>query len=61
MLTTQLFFDGQTQRAVHQSAPYSAGDTDNESDGIFNEALVLASRREGHGYLGIISIDVGRA
>jgi protocatechuate 3,4-dioxygenase beta subunit len=61
VLTTQLFFDEQTQRAVHRSAPYSAGDTDNESDGIFNEALVLASRREGDGYLGIISIDVGRA
>ncbi len=61
VLTTQFFFDEQSQRAVHRSAPYSAGDTDNESDGIFDEALVLATRPEGDGYLGIISIDVGRA
>jgi protocatechuate 3,4-dioxygenase beta subunit len=59
--TAQRFFDERIQRAVQPSAPYSAGDTDNESDGIFNEALVLATRPEGDGYLGIISIDVGRA
>jgi protocatechuate 3,4-dioxygenase beta subunit len=61
VLTTQLFFDEKTQRAVSRSAPYSVGDTDNESDGIFNEALVLATRPEGDGYLGAISVDVGRA
>ena len=61
LLTTQLFFDEKTQRAVSRSAPYSAGDTDNASDGIFNGALFLATRPEGDGYLGIISVEVGRA
>ena len=53
--------DEKTQRAVSRSAPYSVGDTDNASDGIFNEALVLATRPEGDGYLGAISVDVDRA
>jgi hypothetical protein len=35
------------------------GDTDNESDSICNKALVLATRPEGDGYLGTISVDVG--
>ncbi len=61
VLTTQLFFDERTQRAVYESGSYSGGDTDNQSDGIFNEALVLAARPEGVGYLGIISVDVARA
>jgi protocatechuate 3,4-dioxygenase beta subunit len=61
VLTTQLFFDEATQRAVYDSGSYAVGDTNNESDSIFNEALVLATRREGDGYLGAISVDVGRA
>ncbi|MDP9188028.1 MAG: intradiol ring-cleavage dioxygenase, partial [Actinomycetota bacterium] len=61
VLTTQLFFDEQTQRAVYDSGPYSAGDTDNESDSIFDETLVLATRRQGDRYLGLISFDVNRA
>jgi protocatechuate 3,4-dioxygenase beta subunit len=61
VLTTQFFFDEKTQRAVSRSTPYSVGDTDNASDGIFNEALVVATRPEGDGYLGTISVDVRRA
>lgn len=61
VLTTQLFFDEKTQRAVYDSGPYAVGDTDNDSDSIFNDALVLATRPEGDGYLGAISVDVGRA
>ena len=69
MLTTQLFFDEKTQRAVYDSGPYAVGDTDNDTDNdndndndsIFNDALVLATRPEGDGYLGAISVDVGRA
>lgn len=40
---------------------YTAGDTDNASDGTFEETLVLATQPEGDGYLGIISFDVQRA
>ncbi len=61
VLTTQLFFDEKTQRAVYDSGPYAVGDTDNDSDSVFNDALVLATRPEGDGYLGAISVDVGRA
>jgi protocatechuate 3,4-dioxygenase beta subunit len=61
VLTTQLFFDEKTQRAVSRSAPYSVGDTDNATDNIFNEALVMATHPEGDGYLGTISVDVHRA
>lgn len=61
VLTTQLFFDEKTQRAVYDSGPYAVGDTDNDNDSIFNDALVLATRPEGDGYLGAISVDVGRA
>jgi protocatechuate 3,4-dioxygenase beta subunit len=61
VLTTQLFFDEQTQRAVYDSEPYSAGDTGNESDSIFDETLVLATQRQGDRYLGLISFDVNRA
>jgi protocatechuate 3,4-dioxygenase beta subunit len=61
VLTTQLFFDEKTQRAVYEGGTYAVGDTDNESDGIFDETLVLATRSEGNGYLGIISFDVDRA
>jgi protocatechuate 3,4-dioxygenase beta subunit len=61
VLTTQLFFDEQTQRAVYDSEPYAAGDTDNESDSIFDETLVLATRRQGDRYLGLISFEVNRA
>jgi protocatechuate 3,4-dioxygenase beta subunit len=61
VLTTQLFFDEQTQRAVYDGGPYAAGDTENESDSIFDETLVLATRRQGDRYLGLISLDVNRA
>jgi protocatechuate 3,4-dioxygenase beta subunit len=60
VLTTQLFFNEQTQRAVYDSGSYAAGDTDNESDSIFDETLVLATRRQGDSYLGLISFDVNR-
>lgn len=61
VLTTQLFFDEQTQRAVYDGGPYATGDTGNESDGIFDETLVLATRQQGDSHLGIISFDVNRA
>ena len=57
VLTTQLFFDEKTQRVVYSSQ----GDTDNASDGIFDESLVLATRSGGGEHVGAISFDVARA
>lgn len=56
VLTTQLFFDEKTQREVYSSQ----GDTDNASDGIFDESLVLATRSGGGEQVGAISFDVAR-
>lgn len=57
VLTTQLFFDEKTQREVYSGQ----GDTDNASDGIFDESLVLATQSGAGGHVGAISFDVGRA
>ena len=57
VLTTQLFFDEKTQREVYSSQ----GDTDNASDGIFDESLVLATRSGAGEHVGAISFDVARA
>ncbi len=57
VLTTQLFFDEKTQRQVYDSQ----GDTDNASDGIFDESLVLATRSSAGEHVGAISFDVARA
>ena len=57
VLTTQLFFDEKTQSEVY----ISQGDTDNASDGIFDESLVLATQSGGGEHVGAISFDVARA
>ena len=59
-LTTQLFFDEKTQHAVYDSGAYAAGGHRHQSDGIFDETLVMATRPEGDGYLGVISFDLNR-
>jgi protocatechuate 3,4-dioxygenase beta subunit len=64
LLTTQLFFDEGTTSAVHRREPYSSRtgrDTFNDSDGIFAESQVLTTRRDGGGYLGLLTLDVERS
>jgi protocatechuate 3,4-dioxygenase beta subunit len=63
-LTTQLFFDDGVSDKVYAREPYSGSntrDTTNESDGIFDESLVLDLSSEGDGYLGLISFDANQA
>jgi protocatechuate 3,4-dioxygenase beta subunit len=60
-LTTQLFFDDAVSDRVFARAPYdSRGERDqrNDSDGIFDPALVLDLSQDGEGYAGTISFDV---
>jgi protocatechuate 3,4-dioxygenase beta subunit len=60
-LTTQLFFDDAVSDRVFARAPYDArGERDqrNDSDGIFDPALVLDLSEDGDGYVGTISFDV---
>jgi protocatechuate 3,4-dioxygenase beta subunit len=60
-LTTQLFFDDAVTDRVFAAAPYaSRGEREqrNDSDGIFDPAVLLDLSREGSGYVGTISFDV---
>jgi protocatechuate 3,4-dioxygenase beta subunit len=64
VLTTQLYVDEAISDRVYANAPYTGrGERDqtNDSDGIFDESLVLRLEREGEGYVGAISFDVERA
>jgi hypothetical protein len=50
--------------SVYERAPYSSRpgrDAFNDTDGIFDERLVLRLSREGNGRLGLISFDVEAA
>jgi protocatechuate 3,4-dioxygenase beta subunit len=59
LLTTQLYFDEETNERVYANAPYEQGrDQSNASDGIFDDSLVLSLREEDDGILGTISFDV---
>jgi protocatechuate 3,4-dioxygenase beta subunit len=64
MLTTQLYFDDAVTDVVHAREPYAArGERDqrNDTDGIFDEALLLDLSKDGDGYVGAISFDVAPA
>ena len=64
VLTTQLFFDDELSNAVYEREPYasrSGRDVFNDSDGIFDEQLVLDAARDGEGYEGAINFDVEKA
>ena len=64
VLTSQLFFDEQVSEAVYKRAPYSqrtGRETFNDTDGIFNEALLVSARKQGDGYLALMTFDVQRA
>ena len=64
-LTTQVYFDDAVSSEVYsQGDPYKPEDERqvfNETDGIFDESLVLTLSEERDGYLGTISFDVARA
>jgi protocatechuate 3,4-dioxygenase beta subunit len=63
-LTTQLYFDDAVTDVVYEREPYTArGERDqrNDTDGIFDEALLLDLSRDGNGWLGVISFDVAEA
>ena len=49
---------------VYEAEPYASRtgrDTFNDTDGIFDEALVLSLVEDGDGYLGTASFDVASA
>jgi protocatechuate 3,4-dioxygenase beta subunit len=61
VLTTQFFFDEATTRAVYAAQPYAgkgAPDTSNSDDRIYDDSLVLTMRKEGTGYLGVMTVAV---
>jgi hypothetical protein len=43
---------------VVASPPYGRRDTTNDSDGIFDDQLVMTTRREGDGWLAALTFDV---
>jgi protocatechuate 3,4-dioxygenase beta subunit len=64
VLTTQLFFDEKVTTAAYSRKPYSehtGRDQFNDSDNIFDEQLLLTTRREGSGYLALMTFDVESA
>lgn len=64
MLTTQLYFDEEVTAVVYEREPYasdSGRDTFDDTDGIFDQALLLDLSPEGDGYLGTQSFDVAAA
>jgi protocatechuate 3,4-dioxygenase beta subunit len=61
VLTTQLFFDDDVSAAVFEREPYASNpgrDQFNDTDGLFDEALVLDLTEDGDAYVGTISFDV---
>ena len=64
VLTSQLFFDEDVNKAAYPKAPYSehtGREQFNDSDSIFDERLLMTTREEGDGYLGIMTFDVEAA
>ena len=64
VLTTQLYFDDAVSDRVYEADPYaSQGDRSqrNDSDGIFDDSLLLTLERSGKGYLALMNFDVSRA
>jgi protocatechuate 3,4-dioxygenase beta subunit len=61
VLTSQLFFDEDVNTAVFKRAPYSertGRDVFNDNDGIFDESLIATARKDGDGYLALMTFDV---
>jgi protocatechuate 3,4-dioxygenase beta subunit len=64
VLTTQLYFDEEVTAAVYEQEPYASEpgrETFNDTDGLFDERLLLDLSEDGDGYLGLISFDVEAA
>ncbi len=64
LLTTQLYFDEEVTAKVYEKEPYAADEgrtTFNDTDPIFDSALLLDLTPEDDGYLGTITFDVERA
>jgi len=64
VLTTQVFFDDALSSKVYRDRRYARGEqqeVDNSADSIFDEALVLSTRRRGSGWVGALTFDVERA
>jgi protocatechuate 3,4-dioxygenase beta subunit len=64
VLTTQFFFDEDVTDQVYTDEPYASDtgrDQFNDSDGIFDERLVLTLSEEDEGWLGLMTLDVERA
>jgi protocatechuate 3,4-dioxygenase beta subunit len=61
VLTTQFYFDEAVNTEVYEGEPYashSGRDVFNDSDGIFNEQLVLTTSPDEDGHLSLITLDV---
>jgi protocatechuate 3,4-dioxygenase beta subunit len=64
VLTTQLYFDDEVSARVYLEDPYpgeSNRDGFNATDGLYRKDLELTLSRKGHGYRGLITLDVVRA
>jgi len=64
VLTTQLLFDDDVSAKVFQAAAYSgrgARDQFNDTDGIFDEALLVTLSSEQDGYRAVMTFDVEQA
>ena len=65
VLTTQFFFDDAVSDTVYESGePYLPAEqrqVRNDSDGIFDDSLILTLSEEDGGYLATISLDVAQA
>lgn len=63
LVTSQLYFDDAVTDQVYTSDPYAVRgdrDTTNDTDFIFDDAMMLTLSRTGEGYLGLITIGVDR-
>jgi protocatechuate 3,4-dioxygenase beta subunit len=64
VLTSQLFFDESVNEAVYKRAPYSqrtGRDTFNDNDNLFHEELLVSTKKQSEGYLGLMTFDVEKA
>jgi protocatechuate 3,4-dioxygenase beta subunit len=63
VLTTQLYFDDAVSDRVFAGGAYAdgAGRQRNDTDGIFDDSLLLTLERRADGYLGLMNFDVSRA
>ena len=64
VLTTQLYFDDALSDRVYADRPYAARgtrDQGNDSDGIFDQSLVMTAKAEDGGVRGVMTFDVRKA